>query len=218
VIPNLIVPVLNRYDLLDRMVGSIDYPVRDLLVIDNGGDLTSLRSGDFIQNLHILNMPSNLGVASSWNLGIKSFWSDNRWFFASNDMWFKPGALEKLSEARRDDISLARDFPFWQTFCLGDEALSKLGLFDEGFFPAYFEDTDYKRRAEHLGVNVRLLDVDTGHDNSSTINSDSALRSKNDKTYNNNQTYFDQKIANNDYGAGSWLLERRRLNAWDAPR
>ena len=217
-IPNLIVPVLNRYDLLDRMIASIDYPVRDLLVVDNGGELTSLLSNDFIHNLHILNMPSNLGVACSWNLGIKSFWSDNRWFFASNDMWFKPGALERLSEARRDEISLARDFPFWQTFCLGDEALSKLGLFDEGFFPAYFEDTDYKRRAEHFGVNVRLLDVDTGHDNSSTINSDSVLRSKNDKTYNNNQTYFDQKIANNDYGAGGWLLGRRRLNAWDAPR
>ncbi len=35
-IENLIVPVLNRYDLLDRMVGSIDYPVEHLLIIDNG--------------------------------------------------------------------------------------------------------------------------------------------------------------------------------------
>jgi len=33
-----------------------------------------------------LHMPSNLGVADSWNLGIKSFPHDDRWFFASNDM------------------------------------------------------------------------------------------------------------------------------------
>jgi len=35
-IPNLIIPVLNRYDLLDRMLASIDYPVAHLLIIDNG--------------------------------------------------------------------------------------------------------------------------------------------------------------------------------------
>ena len=29
---NLIVPVLNRYDLLERMVASIDFPVAHLLV------------------------------------------------------------------------------------------------------------------------------------------------------------------------------------------
>lgn len=38
-IPNLTVPVLNRYDLLQRMLDSIDFPIRDLLIIDNGGGL-----------------------------------------------------------------------------------------------------------------------------------------------------------------------------------
>lgn len=33
---NLIVPVLNRYDLLERMIASIDYPIKHLLIIDNG--------------------------------------------------------------------------------------------------------------------------------------------------------------------------------------
>jgi hypothetical protein len=35
-IPNLIIPVLNRYDLLERMLQSIDYPIAHLLIIDNG--------------------------------------------------------------------------------------------------------------------------------------------------------------------------------------
>jgi hypothetical protein len=67
-------------------------------------------------------------------------------------------------------------------------------------------------------VNVRLLDVDTGHDNSSTINSDPVYRSQNSRTYDNNQRYFDQKVANKDFSPGGWVLERRRQNAWDAPR
>jgi hypothetical protein len=33
---NLIVPVLNRYDLLQRMLDSVDVPVDHLLIIDNG--------------------------------------------------------------------------------------------------------------------------------------------------------------------------------------
>ncbi len=35
-IPNLIVPVLNRYDLLQRFLDSLDYPIGHLLIIDNG--------------------------------------------------------------------------------------------------------------------------------------------------------------------------------------
>ena len=35
-VPVIIVPVLNRYDLLDRCLQSIDYPVETLIFIDNG--------------------------------------------------------------------------------------------------------------------------------------------------------------------------------------
>ena len=211
-------PVLNRYDLLDRMIASIDYPIRDLLVIDNGGELTSLVSNDFIQNLHVLNMPSNLGVAASWNLGIKLFPHDNRWFFSSNDMAYGAGALQGLSEARRDEITLSDMFPYWHTFCFGDEAFSRLGLFDEALYPAFFEDTDMERRASHFGVTVRKLPIPTVHNNSSTIRSDWRLQARNDQTYSHNAAYYQEKIVNNNYGPGGWLLERRRLNAWDAPR
>ena len=217
-IENLIVPVLNRYDLLAKMIASIDYSVRDLLIIDNGGELTSLASNDFIQNLHVLNMPSNLGVAGSWNLGIKLFPHDNRWFFASNDVEFQPNALKSLSDARRDEITLSDMFPFWHTFCVGDEALTRVGLFDEALYPAYFEDNDYRRRAEHHGVHIRSVCLPARHENSATINSDHELARKNAMSFNKNSNYYQQKIDNNDYGQGTWDLQRRRQNAWDTPR
>jgi GT2 family glycosyltransferase len=219
---NLIVPVLNRYDLLERMVSSIDYPVAHLLIIDNGASTVmediSIDVPDCVEHTTYLPMPANLGVAGSWNLGIKSFPYADRWFIASNDVRFGPGALERLSEARRDEITLSGDFPFWQAFCVGYEAVRRLGLFDEGFFPAYFEDNDYRRRAEHAGVTITKLDVPMTHDNSSTINSDDMLRQRNASTFSANNSYFEDKVAREDFTAGAWDVYRRRMNGWEADR
>jgi GT2 family glycosyltransferase len=218
VLENLIVPVLNRYDLLQRMLDSVDVPVAHLLVIDNGAsvmiDPLELKLGDNFAKVTHLQMPANLGVAGSWNLGIKSFPYAHRWFIVSNDAVFGPGALEKLAQAERDEITLAGKPPHWQAFALGDEAVTDLGLFDEcGFFPAYFEDNDYMRRAEFAGVNIRRIDIDLDHDNSSTIKA--GYQEKNSKTYFANQKLNQAKIDANDYSSGVWSLDIRRTNGWE---
>lgn len=211
---NLIVPVLNRYDLLQRMLDSVDVQVEHLLVIDNGEGADNLRFSDQFAKVTHLRMPANLGVSGSWNLAIKSFPYAKRWFIASNDVAFVPGALELLSKARRDEITLTEDAPHWQCFALGDQAVSSIGLFDEcGFFPAYFEDNDYMRRAQFVGVNIRKLDIPQWHDNSSTIKA--GYESKNAKTFLNNQSYYEAKVVNNDYTAGTWSLDIRRENGWE---
>jgi GT2 family glycosyltransferase len=209
---NLIVPVLNRYDLLQRMLDSVDVSVEHLLVIDNGPG-SNLTFNENFKKVTVLDMPANFGVSGSWNLGIKSFPYAQRWFIASNDVVFEPGALEQLSQARRDEITLTGDAPHWQAFALGDEAVSDIGLFDESLFPAYFEDNDYTRRAEFVGVNIRLIDIKLRHDNSSTIKA--GYESKNAKTFANNDRYFQSKIARDDYSAGAWSLDIRRENGWE---
>ena len=209
---NLIVPVLNRYDLLQRMLDSVDVPVEHLLVIDNGTG-SELTFSDYFKKVTVLDLPANQGVAGSWNLGIKSFPFAHRWFIASNDVVFEQGALEMLSKARRDEITLTGDAPHWQAFALGDEAVSNIGLFDESLFPAYFEDNDFMRRAEFAGVNIRRLDLKIRHDNSSTIKA--GYQDKNAKTYASNQRYYDSKIARDDYTAGVWSLDIRRENRWE---
>jgi len=217
-LPNLIVPVLNRYDLLRRMFQSINYPVRDLLIIDNGGEFYDVLHSKFVKNVRVVNLPSNLGVASSWNLGIKLFPHDDRWFFASNDAWFSGNGLQGLSEARRDEITLSDVFPFWHVFCVGEMAFQRLGFFDEALHPAYHEDKDYERRAAHAEVPVRKIPIAGGHDNSSTIRSDNKLSNINNKTFADNTLYYNSKMARDDYGEGRWDLQRRRRNSWDTPR
>jgi GT2 family glycosyltransferase len=194
------------------MLDSVDVPVDHLLVIDNGTG-ADLGFSDRFANVTVLAMPANLGVAGSWNLGIKSFPYAKRWFIASNDVVFEPGALEMLSQARRDEITLTGEAPHWQAFALGDEAVNDIGLFDESLFPAYFEDNDYMRRADFVGVNIRRLDLKLRHDNSSTIKA--GYEQKNARTYIRNEKHYQSKIANNDYSAGSWSLEIRRENGWE---
>jgi len=222
-LPNLTVPVLNRYDLLQRMLSSIDYPVKHLLVIDNGASMVledmEVDVPDCVEFTTYLPMPANLGVAASWNLGIKSFPYDNRWFFASNDVRFNPGALERLCEARTDEITLSKMFPHWHAFSVGYEAVRRLGFFaDESFFPAYFEDTDLTTRANHHGVPIRKLDLSLEHDNSSTLKSDPVFQALNGDTFASNQAYYHDKIAREDFGPGGWDVERRRLNGWEGDR
>jgi GT2 family glycosyltransferase len=219
---NLIVPVLNRYDLLQRMLDSVDYPVGHLLIIDNGASEVDedieLNIPPCVEHTTYLPMPANLGVAASWNLGIKSFPYADRWFFVSNDVQFHSNSLERLCEARTDAITLSSVFPFWQVFCAGYDAVRRVGLFDEAFFPAYFEDTDLMRRAERAGVPVVKLNVPMVHDNSSTLNSDPHFVHRNSNTFSNNQSHYSNKVANEDFGPGGWSVQRRRANGWERDR
>jgi GT2 family glycosyltransferase len=219
---NLIVPVLNRYDLLQRMLDSIDVDVEHLLIIDNGASqhpddlpVNTLHINDHVSAVTYLPMPTNLGVSASWNLGIKSFPHHNNWFFASNDMQFLPGGLQRLSESRSRGLVLSDMFPFWQTFSVGYDLVRDCGLFDEGFFPAYFEDNDMVRRVTHAGLPIDKVSIPSEHDNSSTINSDRRLLEQNGRTFSSNQRYFQDKVNREDFGQGAWSIMRRRENSWD---
>lgn len=211
---NLIVPVLNRYDLLNRMLSTIDYPIKHLLIIDNGGELQFLEQPKLVEQVTVLNMPSNLGVAESWNLGIKLFPHDERWFITSNDMWYQPGDLEIMdSQAGKDALTLSNHYPYFHTFVLGESVVESVGLFDGRLYPAYFEDTDYIRRCEAANVPIRSLDVGRGHDNSSTLNSDARFQGRNHDTFQRNRQFFDSKLRSNDL-SWSWSLASRRAGEW----
>ena len=215
-LPNLIVPVLNRYDLLNRMLDSLDYPIRDLLIIDNGDFYRSAGLGrelPTVENVRILVLPSNLGVAASWNLGIKLFPHDSRWFFASNDMWFKPGGLQSLSEATEGALTLSDAFPHFHTFAVGEAIVRAVGLFDERYYPAFFEDTDMVFRIEQAKLPINRITIAAGHDNSSTIHSNTNFRAQNQRTFDVNSSLYHRKKRD---GNTSWSydLDRRRAGEW----
>lgn len=215
-IPVIGVPVLNRPELLLRLVDSIDYDVEHLVVIDNGQCLAGLPYNAHVKNLHLLRMPTNLGVPTSWNLVIKSTPMVPFWMILNSDAWFARGDLESFArDARRDALTLSNGRPPWCAFTLGDEALRMVGLFDESFHPAYFEDNDYERRCKAAHVDVARSSVAPNHDNSSTLAADDKLRRLNDVTFAANRRYFDYKVQTGDFTEGRWSLTRRRDLSWD---
>ncbi len=214
-LPNLIVPTLNQYDRLKRMIYSIDYPVKHLLIIDNGGRLSLDGIPALVEQVTVLNMPANLGVASSWNLGIKSFPHDDRWFIASDDVVFAPGALEDWYTISDSWSVITSDkSPYWQFFSIGENVVGTVGLFDEAIHPANFEDDEYEWRCEQLGSPLMRADIGHMHDAHATVFSPEYV-DKNKGSYVLNESYFKQKQREKDYSDGFWSLSRRRILGWD---
>ena len=213
-IPNLIVPTLTRYDLLQRMLSSIDYPVGHVLIIDNGNMIDQLKLPAEIKELTVLTMPANLGVAGSWNLGIKCFPKDTQWLIVSDDVVFPAGALEQYAALANPTAMQFFDVsPKWACFSVGESVVQKAGLACELFHPAYFEDNDWERRIDQAGVNKEVLPIKVQHDNSSTLKS--GFEDKNAATFKANQAVYLEREATGDMSSGDWSLDIRRRNSWD---
>jgi GT2 family glycosyltransferase len=215
VISALVVPVLNRPDLLQRMLASIDHPVEHLAIIDNGHVLPPGKQVvENVQRTHVITMPWNLGVAGSWNLGIKSLPFAPWWLIVNSDAHFPPGSLARMEQAARPDaLVMSAASPRWACFALGEDVVRRVGLFDEALHPAYFEDNDYTRRCEAAGVPIVHTGIPVHHDNSSTLAG--GYQRANDRSFPANHAYYADKVARGDLSAGEWSLDRRRDLSWD---
>lgn len=216
-IPVLVVPIINRYDLLERLIDSIDFPIGKIVLIDNNPDSEFvLKTNDFVKSQFHLKMPSNLGVSSSWNLGIKSTPFANYWLIANSDAWFPNGSLRMFElNSNQDRVILCGSKEPWCAFTIGSRVVERVGLFDESIHPAYFEDDDYFRRLTHHEIHLRQSEILVHHDNSSTLESSGAFKLRNNQTFLSNMSYFENKVKNGDFSAGSWTLKRRIENSWD---
>ena len=216
-VPVVIIPVLNRYDLLERCLDSLDFPVDKIIIIDNGGkieeDCLVMPRHSRHGKTYTLDMPSNLGVATSWNLGIKMTPFASGWILLNSDAWFMPNKLEQFWEQCYPNEIHLTGSPEWACAWIGSDVVKDVGLFCEAFHPAYFEDNDYERRAVRLGKNIRKSQDIIMHDNSSTLLSDVAYQAKNSATFNSNHELF--KLRNARLDAGQWDLQRRLDLSWD---
>lgn len=218
-IPVIVIPVLNRFDLLQKTLDSIDVPVDEVLIINNSGspakDLTCAMAG----TLRVLDLPSNLGVAASWNLGIKLYPFADYWLIGSADTHFSAGTLASMqADFGKDRIVHIYGYG---AFALGCEVVEQVGLFDEAYYPIYFEDWDYRDRVDNAGVTVigtptpavtsTLVDDNGG---SVTIHSDPKFLQRNQLTQQMNGRVYYRKVETNDYSLVGWSLSARRLADW----
>lgn len=227
-IPLLGVPILNREDLAARMVGSVDHPVDELLVVVNAPvkqPTVDVLSAAVDANPHIrkvtFSLPSfNLGCGGSWNHIIRHRPQGPWWLIVNADITFGSGDLERLSDAMQTDRpQLATVFEFG-AFAPNTACVDAVGWFDENLHPMYYEDRDYEYRMRLAGVPYVKVESGTTHDTSSTIRSSPRLEDRNRETFSLNGRYYHDKWGSGPYqerftvpfnGAQGWELQRGRL-------
>lgn len=216
-IPVLGVPVLNSPEYLYDMLDSIDYPIRKIVVIDNG-DVVNRDLGD----IRVIKPGHNLGVAASWNMIIKTNPKAPWWFIVNFDLEFQDGDLGKIDEymAAHDGLALMNGF---SAFAVSKSAIAAAGWFDENFVPAYYEDNDWNYRAKLVGVPAVELENNIRHYGSVTIGSNPLYRSANHQSFTRNGSYYlrkwggmpGQELYQTPFNGGgdpaSWTLDVCRL-------
>lgn len=218
-IPVMIIPVLNRFDLLDKALKTIDYPINEILIINNSGnddETKDIKQNNPNLNIRILNFPSNMGISGSWNLGIKLYPYAQYWVISSADTSFIPGSLEKMAQ-NSDSNKFVKSNAGYSFFSVGEDIIKNIGIFDEYIYPAYFEDNDFDDRMIRAGFADNILYPEIPVDDSGgsqTIKSNPDFMNRNYETFTLNQAYYNNKKENNDYTVKGWDLTRRRLNEW----
>lgn len=214
-IPVLGFATLSRFDMAQRLIDSIDYPVEHLVIIDNSGKKEfEPRINDNIKNLWLLQVPHGLGANGAWNLIIKSTPHAPYWVIPNDDSWFEPGALQNIAEnVDTTKFNFVNIHPIWSCVIPTEGSVEKAGLWDEAFHPIYFDDDDYEWRMKQLGVEFKHLSAKVHHDNSSTLKS--GYDERNSFTFRRNQSLHLNKKVSEDTGVRGWSIKIRRENRWD---
>jgi len=215
VIPVLGFCTLKRFDLADRLLASIDYPVEHLVVVDNSGlQSWTPTKPDCVSNLWTIRIPFGLGLVGAWNLIVKSTPYAPYWLLVNDDAHFAPGSLETIAkEVDTEALNFLDIVPQWSAVVFGEGMVEKVGLYDERFYPLYFDDNDLERRVDQAGVPKKTIQAKVHHDNSSTLKA--GFEQANNISYKNNQYIYNWKEENQDFTQGEWSLAIRRANRWD---
>lgn len=119
-----------------------------------------------LDNLLVVdNTTHNRGVAASWNLGIREMYERGAdWLIivSAGVRFGEPGGLDLVAEMGRHPGALAVEAGVWRWNADGTGAegfgwhlvamhrrlFDNVGLFDENFYPAYWEDNDFGYRVK----------------------------------------------------------------------
>ena len=216
----LCVPTLNGYGRIKQLIASAragTLPPDRIVVIDNGGGLGEL------EGVEVVRPGRNLGVAASWNWFLRNV--PDGVIICNDDVILAPDSLEELCRAAEAhpkgllfctaDPSLA--LHRWSLFLQRGESAAKIGMYDEQFWPAYYEDADYDRRIQLARLGPTLVHGLTfRHDPGRTTAAlDPATRLNYQDHYAHNAEYYQRKWGGPRHaetytapfgGAASWEL------------
>lgn len=214
-IPVLGFCTLKRFDLAERLLRSIDYPVEHLVIVNNSGSKSwQPVKPDLVENLWHIEVPFGLGLVGAWNLIIKSTPYAPYWVLVNDDAWFEPGQMKNIPEqVDTQALNFLDIVPQWSGVVFGEGMVDKVGLYEENFYPLYFDDNDLERRVDLAGIDKKSIHCKMGHNNSSTLHS--GFQQVNTRSYSNNEKLWAVRASQGLTRAFAWELSTRRANRWD---
>ena len=234
-LPLLVVPVLNRPDLLARLLQTIDHTIHTLAIVDNSRGSsaehavrTSLEQLEaeghpWIKHIAIARPFGNGGVAASWNMALRAFPAAAIALLANNYVQFAPGALASAMNSIQADapqfLPLLPSPQEFSAFLITTLCLNRIGLFDPSFHPAYCEDLDYRDRlrADPSVQWISQPDLQQAmaacnQEHSATIASDPELAERNRCSFALNRLWWLSHRRLRHDPRGTWL--RQWLTEW----
>jgi GT2 family glycosyltransferase len=184
------IPTINRADLLNEALAKYfeDFKNTHIAICDNGNQDIITREENFM----IYRPQENLGVAKSWNMLID--YSDKigatHVLILNDDIYLGKNETELALLIKNNlDADFINSFQNWCSYILRVDIWKKAGMFDEEFFPAYFEDNSFDYKMTLVGAKktwTSFLDPIV-YRNSMTIAKDPTL---NQKFMENKQMYI----------------------------
>jgi hypothetical protein len=234
-LPLLGVPILNRPDLLERLLNSLDHPVATLAIVDNSAGSTSeaevaaalsalQQDGHpHVKSIHIARNFGNGGVAASWNQILRAFPNAAVALLVNNDVQFAPGALASAINTLQADapqfLPLLPNPQEFSAFLITTLCWNRIGLFDPSFNPAYCEDLEYRDRLRadpsvqwRTLPNLQQAMAACNQEHSATIASDPELAERNRCSFALNRLWWLSHRRLRHDQRGTWL--RQWLTEW----
>ena len=194
----VIVVCRNNLSLTKITVHSIeaqDSPV-EIIAVDNAssdGTAAWLASRDFAT----ISFGGQMSLAACWNAGLRAAWKAgwDRALVCNNDVHLRPDTARLLSthpgpfvtcvsvgderqlewpedpQASRARVERTRPHPDVSCFLISKSVTDAIGWFDERYFPAYCEDSDFHVRMYRAGLWAGCIDLPFLHFASSTLKS-----------------------------------------------
>jgi len=192
----------------------------NVVIVDNAstdGTLQLLNDLQKISNQIIMRNMKRISLSAAWNMGLRRAMQDLEFKYAfviNNDIIFEPYTLEQhvnFAQSHPEYVLMSGlNTRIWKkrpnevaegacnfsAFFITKSCLLKVGLFDENFLGAYFEDNDYALRVKKAGLKMCVVcDVGFNHFGSVTLREglNKQEQAHQNACFINNREYFKKK-------------------------
>lgn len=213
------VPTYKCFDLCRKSIEAVlrsSLVPAEIVVIDNSGTGAALPYLSDLPLTTIWPQPRNIGVAGAWNMFMDNLDEYDHVIIANDDIEVYPNAIEELyNEAKAADGYIFAGSNYsgnaFSFFLLKRAGYEAIGSFDETFYPAYFEDGDYARRAKLLGHPLVAIDTaQYSHVGSSTLKRYNQQEAQmHHESFRRNEAYYLEKWGGHP-GAERYMTEFNR--------